>query len=60
MTLSTSSGNGVKLSSAGYITRRRILAATAAVLTVSCFVLLLCNWQDTAFAGSQVAKTAAE
>ncbi len=58
MTLSTSSGNGVKLFNTGYITRRRFLAATAAVLAVSCVVLLFCNWQDTAFAGSQAVKAA--
>ena len=58
MTLSTSSGNGVKLSSAGYITRRRFLAAAAAVLAVSCFVLLFCNWQDTALAANPAATAA--
>ncbi|MHC4694335.1 MAG: ThuA domain-containing protein [Planctomycetota bacterium] len=57
MTLSTSSGNGVKLFNAGYITRRRFLAATAIVLSVSCFVLLFCNWQDAIAAkGKQTAN----
>jgi type 1 glutamine amidotransferase len=60
MTLSTSSGNGVKLFNTGYITRRRFPAASAAVLAVSCFVLLFCNWQDTAAAAGPAATAAAE
>lgn len=60
MTLSTSSGNGVKLFNTGYVTRRRFPAATAAVLAVSCFVLLFCNWQDTAFAAGPAATAAPE
>jgi type 1 glutamine amidotransferase len=52
MILSISSGNDVKLFNTVYITCRRFLAATAAVLAVSCVVLLFCNWQDTAAAAA--------
>ena len=58
MTLSTSSDNGVKLFNTGYVTCRRFLAAAAAVLAVSCFVLLLCMWQDTALAANPAATSA--
>ncbi|MHC4086460.1 MAG: ThuA domain-containing protein [Planctomycetota bacterium] len=60
MMLSTSSGNGVKLFNAGCINRRRFLAAIAAVLAVSCFVLLLCNLQDTAAAADPAATATAK
>ncbi|NIP27796.1 MAG: hypothetical protein GWN67_24835 [Phycisphaerae bacterium] len=53
MRLSSSSGNGVKLFNADYKTRRRFLAATAAMLAVSSFVLLFCNRQDAAASGSK-------
>lgn len=56
MTLSSSSGNGVKLSSAGRLTRRQFLAGTAVVLVVSCFVLLWCNGQETAAAAGPAAE----
>jgi len=60
MTLPSSSGNGVKLFNTGYITRRRFPVAAAAVLAVSCFVLLFCNGQDTAAATGPAATAAAE
>jgi len=57
MTLHTSSST--KLKRPGHLTRRQFLANTAAILAVSCFVLLslgvltdLCKWQDSASAAS--------
>jgi len=58
MRLSTSSGNGVKLFNVVEKTGRRLLAAAAAVLAVSCFVLLFCNWQDTTAATGPAATSA--
>jgi len=57
MTLFTSYSGGVKLSDAGFLTRRQFLAGAAAVLAVSCFVLL---WQDTALAAGPAATAVAE
>ncbi len=50
MTLHTSSST--KLKRPGHLTRRQFLAGTTAILAVSCFVLLLCKWQDGASAAS--------
>jgi len=58
MKLSTTSGNRVELSKAGYITRRQFLAGTAAILVMSCIVLLLCMWQNIALAANPVATSA--
>lgn len=55
MKLSTFSGNRVKLSKVGYTTRHKFLAGSVAILAVSCFVLLFCNWQDTALAANPAA-----
>ncbi len=55
MILTKSSGNGVRFFNAGYVNRRRFLAATAAVLVVSSFVPFFCNWQETAFAAGPAA-----
>lgn len=50
MTLHTSSST--KLKGPGHLTRRQFLAGTTAIVAVSCFVLLLCKWQDSASAAS--------
>ncbi len=50
MTLHTSSST--KLKGPGHLTRRQFLAGTTAILAVSCFVLLLCKWQDAASVAS--------
>jgi type 1 glutamine amidotransferase len=59
MILSTSSGNRVDLSKAGFITHRQFLVGPATILAVSCFVLLMCMWQGTALAANPVATLAA-
>jgi type 1 glutamine amidotransferase len=58
MILTTSSDNGVKLSKVGYTTRHKFPAGKSAVLAVSCFVLLMCMWQDTALAANPAATAA--
>jgi type 1 glutamine amidotransferase len=57
MMLFTSYGGGVKLCDAGFPTRRQFLAGAAAVLAVSCFVLL---WQDTALAAGPASAAVTE
>jgi len=52
--------SSTKLKHPGDVTRRRFLAGTAFVLAVSCFVLLLCKWQDAVLAASPGATAVAE
>jgi type 1 glutamine amidotransferase len=59
MKLSTSSGNRIELSKAGCTTHRQFLVCAAALMVLSCFVLLLCMWQDTALAANPAATEAA-
>lgn len=58
MILSTSSGSCAELSKAGY-KARQLLAGIAVVLVISCIILFLCVWQDTASAANPVATAAA-
>ena len=60
MTLSTSACNGVKMYNAGYITRRRFLAGSSAILVVSCVISLLCLSQSTALAATPAATAVAK
>jgi type 1 glutamine amidotransferase len=58
MTLNTSIRT--KLKRPGHVIRHQFLAGTATVLAVSCFVLLLCKWQDAALAASPAATAVTE
>jgi len=59
MILSTSSGSCAELSKADY-KARQLLTGIAVVLVISCIILFLCVWQDTASAANPVATVAAE
>lgn len=60
MILSTHSGNSVKLSKAGTVTRRLFLAGTSAVLVIVFFVFLLFKWEAVALAAEPAAAVVAE